>query len=112
MPGVLFQKDAQVCVHDTEITSPILFHSPLTQSDLSACDILWVLYIMYSLRSSNYLQNVTPWDELPKALAHARRCVSKACELRPKLPYGFEVAALVSQISRMFESCYFYAEKV
>ena len=94
------------------MASPKLFHSPLTQPDFSADDLLWVLYIMYSLRALSYLSSVTPWDELPGALAHARRCVAKACDLRPKLPYGFEVVAKVFKDSRMVESSYVYADKV
>ena len=101
-------------MHDTDISSTTLTHSYilLSQADLSADDLLWVLYIMYSYRASNYLRSVTTWDELPRALAHAQRCVAKACELKPKLPYGFEVAVNVFQASRAPESMYMYAEKV
>ena len=59
-----------------------------------------------------YLPTVTPWDEIPGALAHARRCVAKACELRPDLPFGFHFAAELSQRSIMNELMYTYAEKV
>ena len=83
-----------------------------SQPDLSADDLLWVLYIMYSYRASTYLPIATPWDEIPGALAHARQCVAKACELRPRLPYGFEIAAHVFYHSRMHDSSYVYAEKV
>ena len=67
---------------------------------------------MYSQRALGYFPTVTPRDEQLGALAHARRCVIKACELRPKLPYGFQVAAQLFLISRMHGASYTYAEKV
>ena len=45
-------------------------------------------------------------------MAHAQSCVAKACELRPQLPHGFNVAAVVFMASRMDEMSYMYAEKV
>lgn len=90
------------------------FHCPQhsSQPDFSAEDLLWVLYILYSLRKLAYLPQVIPWEAMPRELEQARKYVTKACELRPNLPYGFEVAAAVFQNSSMNDLSYAYAEKV
>ena len=67
---------------------------------------------MYSRKAVEYSRIVSPWGKVPEILAQAQRCAARACELRPKLPYGFENAASIFQEFGMHESSYMYADKV
>ena len=59
------------------------------------------------------MTKIRPWGgEVPEVMVYAQRCAAKACELRPQLPYGFENAASMFQLSRMHGSSYMYADKV